>query len=104
VVAAELIFQFGFEHSEVTIALDAAKILLGGLAFSPDGKTLASGSSDMTIILCVVATGQSQDAPLTGHMNDIYSVAFSPNGKTLASGGGDQTVIMWDVPTRQPQA
>ncbi|TEU11392.1 MAG: hypothetical protein E3J21_23775, partial [Anaerolineales bacterium] len=68
---------------------------------SPDGKTLASGSADQTIILWNVLTGQSTSQPLTGHTNWVLSVAFSPDGKTLASGSADQTIILWDVAARQ---
>src|SRR3954452_12808884 len=58
------------------------------VAVSPDGKTLASASSDKTIKLWDVATGK-QRATLKGHTDGVSSVAFSPNGKTLASGSLD---------------
>jgi WD40 repeat protein len=72
------------------------------VAFSPDGKTLASGSSDETVRLWDLATRQLLGEPLVGHSNSVLSVAFSPDGKTLASGSFDDTVRLWDLATRQP--
>ena len=68
------------------------------VAFSPDGKKLASGSDDKTVRLWEVETGK-QLATLTGHSDSVWSVAFSPDGKKLASGSRDQTVRLWEVET-----
>ncbi|HEV8587834.1 MAG TPA: caspase family protein [Pyrinomonadaceae bacterium] len=72
---------------------------VNSIAFSPDGKMLASGSDDKTVTLWDVAKGKEL-VTLSGHTNDIYSVAFSPDGKTLASVSLLPTMIkFWDVAT-----
>ncbi|BCW97388.1 MAG: hypothetical protein KatS3mg024_0215 [Armatimonadota bacterium] len=69
---------------------------VSSVAFSPDGQTLASGSSDSTIKLWRVSDGKLLQT-LTGHANGVWSVAFSPDGQTLASGGFDNTIRLWRV-------
>jgi WD40 repeat protein len=70
-----------------------------GLAFSPDGRTLARGDSD-TVRLVEVATGKERHA-LTGHDNLIRSLAFSPDGSLLVSGSYDTTALVWDLTGRR---
>lgn len=68
------------------------------ISFSPNGKTLASGSRDMTIKLWNVETGM-QTRTLQGHSDQIDSVTYSPDGKILASSSDDETIKLWDVAT-----
>ncbi len=67
-----------------------------GVAFSPDGKLLATGSDDKLVRLYDVSTGKELKA-LPGHDGAVRRVAFSPNGKLLASGADDRKVVLWDV-------
>ncbi|MDE0014481.1 MAG: T9SS type A sorting domain-containing protein, partial [Candidatus Poribacteria bacterium] len=64
------------------------------VAFSPNSRTLASGSSDGTIKLWNATNGTLYKT-LTGHTGDVESITFSPNGETLASGSADGTVLLW---------
>ena len=68
------------------------------VCFSPDGKTIASGSNDDTIQLWDAITGKPSKT-LIGHEGSVMSVCFSPDGKTIASGSGDKTVRLWDANT-----
>ncbi|MGH3828544.1 MAG: TIR domain-containing protein, partial [Pseudonocardiaceae bacterium] len=70
------------------------------VAFSPDGRTLATASLDGTVILWDLTNATHPHRlgqPLTGHLT---SVAFSPDGHTLATGSTNQAVILWDLTNR----
>jgi hypothetical protein len=69
------------------------------LAFSPDGKLLASGE-DTQVRLWEVVAGK-EIRRLAGHRNHIVSLAFAPDGKSLASGTGGGEIKLWDLATGQ---
>ena len=71
---------------------------VNALAFSSDGKMLASGGSDNTVQLWNIVTGEPITT-FTGHTNGINALTFSPDNRTLASGSADGTVRFWNIKT-----
>jgi eukaryotic-like serine/threonine-protein kinase len=76
-------------------------LLVFAAAFSPDEKTLVTGSIDAA--LWDAASGQ-EIAPLKAHKEGVFWVAFSPSGKPLATASDDRTVKLWNIATRREVA
>ena len=86
---------------QVTLTLTGHRDTVEGVAFSPDGKWIASGSRDNTLKVWDAATGQVT-LTLKGHTDGVNSLAFSPDGKRIVSGGiSDPTLKVWDAATGQ---
>jgi WD40 repeat protein/transcriptional regulator with XRE-family HTH domain len=77
---------------------------VSGVAFSPDGRTVAVSSQDDKVWLWTVGAGKAgkaePDGTLTGATDWVNSLAFSPDGEQLAAGTSDASVLVWNLATR----
>jgi WD40 repeat protein len=99
--------------SNLTATLTGHSMGVVTVGFSPDGRVLASGSADRTVVLWDVTDPAHPDQQATlshprpgmgtsrrgsrGRAGGVRAVAFSPDGRVLASGSADRTVVLWDV-------
>ncbi len=86
------------EAPKLRVTLSVPGDYASSVAFSPDGKTFASGDWDGTVALWAAADGK-RIATLNAHADTVLCVAFSPNGRTLAAGDVDASVRLWDLKT-----
>jgi WD40 repeat protein/transcriptional regulator with XRE-family HTH domain len=86
------------------LAWQAHTAAVQALAFSPDGRTLATGSWDGAIKLWDLENGTLSGGQVSllwmgQHASSIQRLAFAPDGRTLASGGDDAAIRLWDTHT-----
>ena len=91
--------SYAKEEAEILIQTGHTDVV-STVAFSPDGRHLASGSDDYTLRLWESATGQLVRS-FEGHTGSVRAVAFSPDGRYLASGSDDETLRLWERATGQ---
>ncbi len=74
--------------------------MIRSLAFAPEGKIVASGSEDGTLLLWNL-DGQPDPVHLSGHKDAIKAIAFHPKKPMLASGSRDSDIVLWDFDGRE---
>jgi WD40 repeat protein len=89
------VWDAGSGHELLTLMGHTGPV--NSVAFSPDGKRLASASSDQTVKVWDAGSGHEL-LTVKGHTVEVSSVAFSPDGRRLASASWDKTVKIWDAP------
>jgi hypothetical protein len=80
----------------------ASDVGSSNLAFSPNGRFLASEWRVWRVLEWEVDGGELNGMPLSGHDRPVSSLAYAPDGKVLVSGSEDGTVIFWDMDKREP--
>ena len=71
-------------------------IMVDGIAFSPNGRSLVSQSRDPSVRIWNLRDGSSRVMPVTGRITFFASVAFSPDGRYIAGGNFDGSLWIWD--------
>ncbi|MBI3823276.1 MAG: WD40 repeat domain-containing protein [Planctomycetes bacterium] len=96
------IYKLGEREPKAWATLDASP---SGIAFSPDGKRLATGCDDTHVIVWdVTGAKPKQEHKLSGHKNRPFALAFAPKGKVLASGCSDPVLRVFKLDDLTPEA
>jgi len=98
-----LLLSFRFYGQEPSYPLETViqrghRAAIWSVAYSPDGKYIATGSRDYSIKLWEVSSGR-EIRTFLGHLNSVTTLVFDPTGKYIASGSYDKNVIVWEIAT-----
>ncbi len=96
---------YDIETKRLLFVLAGHKLAAHAVAFAADGRTVATGGGDNTVMIWTLpnespplAKQLAASLTLTGHTNSVNAVTFSPDGLRLASAGADGSIRLWDFP------
>jgi WD40 repeat protein/serine/threonine protein kinase len=92
-----------FASRKLLAELPGKRPLIHAVAFSSDGKTIATGGDDRAVRIWNVETGE-QLRQLDGHFHDVFAAAYSPDGTRLATAGRDRIIRLWNPTTGDQMA
>ncbi|UXX79972.1 caspase family protein [Reichenbachiella carrageenanivorans] len=92
--------SFAQDYPLETVVQRGHRAAVRTVAYTPDGKFLATGSRDNSIKLWQIATGR-EIRTFLGHLSSVNAIAFDPTGQWMASGSSDESIIIWNVATGQ---
>lgn len=95
----QTIFVWDTQIGRVVLLLEEHIEYVSSVAFSPNGKLIASGSLDTTVCIWDGETGNIVSGPLDKHTSDVCAVAFSFDSTRMVSGSADNRIFIWDVET-----
>ncbi|KAF5336450.1 hypothetical protein D9611_006661 [Ephemerocybe angulata] len=100
-VCRVVVFTRGGQHAPQATLMEHPDCV-NFVAFSPNGRYIASASNDGAIRIWDSQTGMPVSEPLQGHTDIVWAVAYSPDGRYIASGSADKTIRLWDAQTGLP--
>jgi WD40 repeat protein len=91
-------------HFRVSTKDDAVEYVIPSIAFSADGKRIATSATSSLVQVWDIATGKLALPTLSQHIEGVWCVAFSPDGRFLVSTGRDRSAILWNAESGDVQA
>lgn len=98
-----MVVHQGNNQEKKSVLLTGHKEPIFTMRFSPNGRSLASGSMDKTIIFWDIEDGSYRNYQFTGHKNAIFQVCWTSDSQNILSCSADKTLALWDLEKGVPK-